>query len=390
MSGKAIDETGNRYGSLVVIERSENSSGQVAWSCLCDCGNTIDVYGYNLRRGCKSSCGCQGRGWATIKDEVGKEYGKLTVVNFSGIDSAGAARWMCRCKCGNVAEVSGRSLRAGNTKSCGCLTTGRHTLCETGKVYGKLTVVERAGLVHRFAAWRCRCECGSETIVSGLSLRQGHTTSCGCNRAMIDETGNMYGKLRVLNPTTKSNDGQTYWACVCECGRIVSIRASSLRSGLAKSCGCHRLIDYGDNRFRSKSEVFLSIALDAMGISWSYEATKIPVLIKGRQRVYIPDFQIHPLGRFLEFKGRRFFSGYDSLSKFYAARSAGHDVLLIKEADLENLCGLRYWRMAKVFNVDRESCVEMIKDSVLAAKAEMRDEWFGLRLQRMEVSECQA
>lgn len=31
--------------------------------------------------------------------------------------------------------------------------------------------------------WRCRCDCGAECIVAGKSLRYGQTRSCGCLRS---------------------------------------------------------------------------------------------------------------------------------------------------------------------------------------------------------------
>jgi hypothetical protein len=49
---KVIDETGNRYGHLVVIKRVESDSrGQARWKCLCDCGNKTIVTGTYLRSG---------------------------------------------------------------------------------------------------------------------------------------------------------------------------------------------------------------------------------------------------------------------------------------------------------------------------------------------------
>lgn len=30
------------------------------------------------------------------------------------------------------------------------------------------------------AAWRCRCECGKESVTRSCDLRNGKTTSCGC------------------------------------------------------------------------------------------------------------------------------------------------------------------------------------------------------------------
>jgi len=55
---------------------------------------------------------------------------------------------------------------------------------ETGKTYGKLTVVERAKdppRKNKGAYWLCRCVCGQTAIVLGQNLRHGETKSCGCN-----------------------------------------------------------------------------------------------------------------------------------------------------------------------------------------------------------------
>lgn len=38
----------------------------------------------------------------------------------------------------------------------------------TGRVFGRLTVIEYAGSDKKWQAfWRCRCECGNETVVLG-------------------------------------------------------------------------------------------------------------------------------------------------------------------------------------------------------------------------------
>jgi hypothetical protein len=51
----------------------------------------------------------------------------------------------------------------------------------TGQLFGKLTVVEQAGRDRlKKVLWRCRCECGAETVVVSGSLVTGNTTSCGC------------------------------------------------------------------------------------------------------------------------------------------------------------------------------------------------------------------
>ena len=51
----------------------------------------------------------------------------------------------------------------------------------TGRHVGRLLVIEECGRdARRRVLWRCRCECGNEVTVRGDSLRNEHTTSCGC------------------------------------------------------------------------------------------------------------------------------------------------------------------------------------------------------------------
>jgi len=55
-------------------------------------------------------------------DLTGREYGRLVVEGFSGHrDGYGKKLWRCRCKCGGTKDVLAYSLRAGQTRSCGCL-----------------------------------------------------------------------------------------------------------------------------------------------------------------------------------------------------------------------------------------------------------------------------
>ena len=54
-----IDESGNRYGRLLVRERADNANdGEARWLCACECGNSAVVRGVMLRQGRTRSCGC--------------------------------------------------------------------------------------------------------------------------------------------------------------------------------------------------------------------------------------------------------------------------------------------------------------------------------------------
>ena len=52
------------------------------------------------------------------------------------------------------------------------------------KKFGGLLVVNRQGSNKRGdPLWKCKCDCGNETIVYGASLRNGTAVSCGCKKS---------------------------------------------------------------------------------------------------------------------------------------------------------------------------------------------------------------
>jgi hypothetical protein len=55
----------------------------------------------------------------------------------------------------------------------------------TGNRYGRLTVIDYAGRKGSSATWRCRCDCGGESIAWAGSLKRGLTRSCGCLQARL-------------------------------------------------------------------------------------------------------------------------------------------------------------------------------------------------------------
>lgn len=66
---RLIDETGNRHGKLLVIEKAGRKGHKVYWHCRCDCGNYSEVTGYRLRSGITKSCGC-GMGYSLPPGEA--------------------------------------------------------------------------------------------------------------------------------------------------------------------------------------------------------------------------------------------------------------------------------------------------------------------------------
>lgn len=54
----------------------------------------------------------------------------------------------------------------------------------------------------------------------------------------INEIGNVYGRLTVLEETDIREDGKVVWLCVCLCGQICTVSGRKLRRGSVTSCGC--------------------------------------------------------------------------------------------------------------------------------------------------------
>lgn len=109
---------------------------------------------------------------APIKNIKGQKFNHLTA-----IEHRGRGYWLFRCDCGNeVVRYQGDVVRGGR-KSCGCM---QHAIRENlvGKRFGRLIVLEYAGE----KKWKCQCDCGGTTIVSGTALNSGSTKSCGCLR----------------------------------------------------------------------------------------------------------------------------------------------------------------------------------------------------------------
>lgn len=115
---------------------------------------------------------------------IGRQFDRLTVVREVRKDGAKKRYWLCRCVCGNEKVVEESHLKSGHTRSCGCyrrdLLRGK-AIDLTGERYGRLVVLgpekDADGSVR---GWRCRCDCGRISVFQKGNLRAGATKSCGC------------------------------------------------------------------------------------------------------------------------------------------------------------------------------------------------------------------
>lgn len=115
---------------------------------------------------------------------MGHRFGRLVVLS----RSATSAKWVCRCDCGNLVEVTTTHLKTGHTKSCGCLqkdiASEVRGINLNGQRFSLLTVegldIEKSTSEKKY--WICQCDCGNRISVSTGDLRSGNTQSCGCSK----------------------------------------------------------------------------------------------------------------------------------------------------------------------------------------------------------------
>lgn len=210
-------------------------------------------------------------------DLTGQTYGRWKVLH--EVDKCGRKRhWFCQCSCGTKKDVRQDMLSSGVSQSCGCLmreiaaTLGKRVRVRmdlTGEVYGRYTVIRESEAQNGMRRWLCKCVCGTEKLVFQTSLRGGDTRSCGClarerssARKCFPMLGKTFGRLVVKSQAPDGPNQQRYWGCECECGGLIKVSTSGLRSGNNSSCGC--LAKEGNNLRHGRAKTPEWIAWVAM------------------------------------------------------------------------------------------------------------------------------
>lgn len=259
-------------------------------------------------------------------DLTNKKIGKLTVLERDyNTGGKSGTYWKCQCECGIIASYRRDVLLKGNKTSCGCdlaeKNSKAHLKDESGKRYGYLTVLYRAGTKNGCATWLCQCDCGNQTIVYGSTLRNGETTSCGCrkyeSKNEINEIGNRYGKLTVIDRGMKpDNSTHAFWKCKCDCGQEIEVNGQNLRNGITKSCGCLRM---------SAGEATIEILLKNNNIKYKTQFTFIDCVSDLNKQLRF-DFAIFDdeknLIELIEYNGRQHYEPID-----YFGGEQGFDIL---------------------------------------------------------------
>ena len=279
-----VDLTGRRFGHLTVLYEAtshytKGGNKMRAWTCVCDCGQERTVLQNSLIGSSPSmSCGCALQFSGANKDHINKDRTSTnrshtstnrshtntnrshtntkrshTITNRKSTNRSSEQNSAWEDVEAISGEQSGTSTNQGSEQNSAQEDANaqrapqrrRRVVKEQcnliGNRYGYLTVIGDEGTIRGNDGkykrrWRCKCDCGEETVVWQSNLIYGHTCSCGCMR-LNSLKGRHIGKLTVLEKPKRSG---RLWKCQCECGNTIEVDQDELIWGTVSSCGCQR------------------------------------------------------------------------------------------------------------------------------------------------------
>lgn len=311
---------------------------------------------------------------------TGKKIAGITIKRRAGTSEHGHTLWQGECdQCKGLVTKAVSDLRAferrGSTNVCGCIA--RQGL--VGQTFGKITVTtklspRRLPSGQFMQMYEGTCECG-ETVVRSYSNMQISKAcrECVAQSKVIDLTGQIKGRLRVLYREGSDKHGRAIWICRCTCPEktVVPVTSRELLRGDTESCGCwhdesasiravHRIrtskyAQWNCPFFRKKKkiarmkrtwEVMFARYLDLKGWKWIYEppAFKLP-----SERRYIPDFEVAVGKRriFFDVKGWKKPESMEKIEEF----SKRYKIFVIDRGELIRLTGMRPERFKQLYDV---------------------------------------
>ena len=321
---------------VVSIEHQGTSGKNTKMRCRCKCGKEFVTNLASLKQDVVHSCGCAKR--RRSDDIVGQVFfGDTTSVTVlkelpphTYPNGTHATRVLCRCSCGNQFPTLAKSVKSGETRSCGCGKGKKNIII--GNTYGDedyfVQVLQEVDPFVRPGggkerAFLCRCKCGNE-VVLGLRSLERESVSCGCktidyNNRTGDPLGNIYGYLQPIKrvESVKTHNGaDSQYLCKClNCGTERVFRRRYLQSGHATHCGCMRLISRGESKIRE--------LLESIGIEYEIQKT-MDTCINPDTGVHLRfDFWLSELDILIEFDGEQHFNykknGWNTEEKFRQA-----------------------------------------------------------------------
>lgn len=254
-------QNGEVYGAWKILYKAE---GKDMYHCICTKCNVVEknIRGWILRNK-PPTCECMNNNnfnsGIAVQKEIeqkyvnepdyqkigarahnlyGKTFGYWKVLYY-----VGNRKWRCLCTCGcrTISDVYGYTLESGMSKG----HNKSALIDERGNTYGKLKVLDYD---KKLKKWRCICKCGNIHYASSKDLRNHDVKSCGKCYGGRDLKDMQFGEWHVIEYA-----GDLKWHCRCSCGTERDVLAQNLLNGRSSSCGCKS----GEKRASSFRETML-------------------------------------------------------------------------------------------------------------------------------------
>lgn len=105
---------------------------------------------------------------------INTKFGKWTVIAWTEPDKRGCKRVLCKCECGFEKIQYPKDLKSNRTTKCNLCR--RKPILINSK-FGKWTVIDNL-VKNQTSYCKVRCECGNESIVNNIDLRNYKSTKC--------------------------------------------------------------------------------------------------------------------------------------------------------------------------------------------------------------------
>jgi hypothetical protein len=188
-------------------------------------------------------------------DISGQKFGRLTVVESVGSKKGEGVLWLCSCECGGEIFSTGKPLKSGNTKSCGCiakeLIVARNKASSKHNMTGSSTFISWDSMKQRclnpnhksFSHYGekgvvicARCLESFDNFLFDMGVRHAGTTL-----DRIDSSGNYEpGNCRWATDELQGNNKQSNRLITHE-GRCQTIAQWAREIGMSRQSLRHRL-----------------------------------------------------------------------------------------------------------------------------------------------------
>lgn len=127
------------------------------------------------------------------KELTNQRFGRLIAIRDIGTRN-GARLWLCKCDCGNETKIPSTCLRAGNTKSCGCLKLDKFAAMARNRRIHKTP--KKSAVNNLFTKYRARAKRNNRLFMLMLDEFEQLTSNdcfyCGSKPTQIHITRSKY------------------------------------------------------------------------------------------------------------------------------------------------------------------------------------------------------